>query len=73
MVLYNMIGCRRRHDVSDTVPLLVLKLFSGFIFSSYDRFFNKFWVEMNVNISNELIFSDVYRTINYIVPLAKFT
>ena len=31
-------------------------MFSGFNFSSYDRFFIKCWVEMNINISNELIF-----------------
>ena len=27
---------------------------------------------MNVNISNELNFSDVYRSVNYIGSLAKF-
>ena len=30
-------------------------------------------IEMNVNISNELNFSDVYRSVNYIGSLAKFT
>ena len=30
-------------------------------------------IEMNVNISNELNFSDVYRSVNYMGLLAKFT
>ena len=30
-------------------------------------------VAMNVNISNELHFSNVYRSVNYIGSLAKFT
>ena len=43
---------------------------SYFNFSSYTRFFVKFWVEKNVN---ELHFSDVYWSINYIGSLAKFS
>ena len=30
-------------------------------------------IEMNVNVSNELNFSDAYRSVNYIGWLAKFT
>ena len=30
-------------------------------------------IEMNVNISNELNFSVVYRSVNYMGLLAKFT
>ena len=79
MIVNNLIGHQRRHDVNDTVPLLlviVLKLRVNvfkFQFSLYDRSFIKFWVEMNVNISNELNFSEVHRSINYNEPLAKFT
>ena len=32
-----------------------------------------FCLKMNVNISNELNFSDVYRSVNYNGSLAKFT
>ena len=39
-------------------------MFSCFNFSAYIRFF--VLTEMNVNISNELNFSDVYRSVNYI-------
>ena len=39
----------------------------------YQFFFVRFWVEKNVNLSNELHFSDVYRSINYIGLLAKCT
>ena len=41
-------------------------------FSAYTRFFVKDLIERNVNISNELNFSDVYRTIDYIGSLEKF-
>ena len=33
----------------------------------------KILIETNVNISNELNFSDVYRSVNYTGSLAKFT
>ena len=49
------------------------KCFFWFNFSSYVRFFVDFWVEMNIDISNELNFSAVYRRISYIGSLAKFT
>ena len=76
MALYNLIGLRRRHDVIDPIPLLAEKLrvnVSCFTFSAYIRFFVNVLIEMNVNISNELNFSDVYRSVNYIGSLAKFT
>ena len=46
-------------------------VFYCFNFSAYS-FFVKVLVESNVNISNELNFSDVYRSVNYIGSLAKF-
>ena len=76
MALYNLIGRRRRHDVIDAVPLLTEKLramFPCFTFSVYIRVFINVLIEMNVNISNELNFSDVYRSVNYIGSLANFT
>ena len=76
MALYNLIGLRRRHDIIDAVPLLAINLremFSCFNFSAYIRFFVNVLIEMNVNISNELNFSDVYRSVHYTGLLAKFT
>ena len=43
-----------------------------FNFSAYIRFFVRVLIETNVNISNELNFSDGYRSINCIGSLAKF-
>ena len=40
---------------------------------AYIRFFVNILIEVNVSISNELIFSDVCRSVNYIGSLAKFT
>ena len=48
-------------------------LFYCFNFSTYIRFFVKVLLGTNVNISNELNFSDVNRIVNYIGPLAKLT
>ena len=45
----------------------------SFNFSAYIRFFVKILIETNINISNELIFSDVYRSVNYTELLVKFT
>ena len=74
MTIYNLTGRRRRHD---TVPLLAEKLrVNVFLlqFSSSIRFFVNVLIEMNVSISNELNFSDVYRSVNYIIGSpAKFT
>ena len=36
-------------------------------------FFVKVLIETNVNMSNELNLSDVYRSVNYIGSLAKLT
>ena len=47
-------------------------MFSCFNFSAYMRFFVNVLIEMNVDISNELNFSDVYRSVNYIGWLANF-
>ena len=47
-------------------------MFSCFNFSAYIRLFVNVLIEMNVNISNELNFSDVYRSVNYIGSRAKF-
>ena len=46
-------------------------MFSCFSFSAYFRFFFNVLIDMNVNISNELNFSDVYRSVNYMGSLAK--
>ena len=57
MVLYNLIGRRRRHDVIDAVPLLAEKLrVNVFLFSAYIRFFVKVLIEMNININNKFNF-----------------
>ena len=48
-------------------------MFYCFNCSAYIRFFVKVLIETNVNISNELHFSDVYQSLNYIGVLAKFT
>ena len=47
-------------------------MFSCLSFSAYIRFLVNFFIEMNVNINNELNFSDVYRSVNYIVLHAKW-
>ena len=76
MAVYNLIGRRRLHAIIDAVALLAencVHMFSCFNFSAYIRFFFNVLIEMNVNISNELDFSDVYRSVNYIGSLAKFT
>ena len=77
MDLYNLIGRRRRHDVIDAVPLLAAKTackcFPASVLALIWRFFINILIEMNVNISNELNFSDVYRSVNYIGSVAKFT
>ena len=73
MAVYNLIGRRRRHDV--TVPLLADKLrVNVFLlnFSAYIRFFVNILIEMNVDISNKLNFSDVYMT-KFIWPNIVYT
>ena len=68
MALYNLIG---RWRVMGALKLRAM--FCSFNFSAYIRFFVTVWIEKNVNVSNELNFSDVYRNVNYIESLAKFT
>ena len=61
-------------DVMTPLTLLVEKLsVNVFLLQFYIRFFVNVLIEMNVNVSNELNFSDVYRSVNYIGSLAKFT
>ena len=50
-----------------------MSVFYCFNFSAYITFFIKVLIETNVNISNELHFSDVYQSVNYIRLLEKFT
>ena len=42
-------------------------------FSAYIRFFFKVLIERNVDMSNDLNFSDVFRGVNYTGSLAIFT
>ena len=53
MALCNLIGCRQLHDLIDAVP----KLAEG---GAPVNFCVIVLIETNVNISNELNFSDVY-------------
>ena len=49
-----------------------MSMFYGFKFCTYIRFF-EILIEKKVNISNELNFSEVYRSVNYMRSLAKLT
>ena len=76
MVLCNLIGRRRYHDLIEAVSKLATKLHvNGLLlqFKCSYKIFVKVLIETNVNISNELNFSDVYLSVNYIGWLAKFT
>ena len=46
-------------------------MFYCFNFSAYIRLFIKVLTKTNVNISDEINFSDVYRRVNYIGSLAN--
>ena len=70
MVIYNLIGRRRRSAVRNKTAC---KCFYGSILARMPDFFVKFWIEININISNERNFSAVYRSLNYIGSLAKFS
>ena len=75
MALCSLLGRRRLHDLIDAIPKLAEKLRVNVLllqFKQLIRFFVKVLTETNVNISNELNFSDVYRSVNYIWSLAKF-
>ena len=74
MVLYILIGRRRRHDVNAAVRnKTAFKCFmcQYLHVARMPDFSPKFLVEINVNISNELNFSAVHRSINYIRSRAK--
>ena len=72
MALYNLeVG-----DVIDAVPLLAEKLHVNVFLLQFWHLYNIYvnvLIEMNVNISNALNFSDVYWSVNYTGLLAKFT
>ena len=66
--IYSPIRCRRPHGVTDAVPLSAENLRENVLllqFSAYIRFPVKSLIETN-KISNELIFSEVFRNINYV-------
>ena len=69
MAFYSLIGRQHCSDSRKTR----CKSFTASFFSTYIRFFVKVLIETNVNISNELNFSNVYRRVNYLVSLAKLT
>ena len=50
-----------------------MKIFYCLNFSAKIRFFVKVLIERNVDMSNGLNFSDVYRGVNYTGSLAIFT
>ena len=62
MVFYNLTG-HRRCSAAESYTASLLALIKIF----------RVLIETNVNISNELNFSDVYRNVNYTGSLAKFT
>ena len=64
------------YDVTDAVLLLTkncVRMFYCFNFIDYITFLVKVLIETNLNISNKLNFSDVYRSVNYIRSLANLT
>ena len=77
MVLCNMNGRRRHHDIIYAVPKLAGPLRLNISLRQFNHsckiFCQRFLVETNVNISNELNFSDVHRSVNYIGSLVQFT
>ena len=64
MHFYNLIGRRQHHEVISAVPLLAKKkncllMLYCFGFSASVRCFVKDLIETNVNISDDLDFSDI--------------
>ena len=49
------------------------KCFNASVLAAYIKVFVKILIERTVNISNELISSDMYRSVNYIGSIAKVT
>ena len=70
MALYNLIGHWRCSAVR---RITASKCFIASILGAYVRCFVKVLVERNVNVSTEIIFSDVYQSSNYTGLLGKFT
>ena len=70
MALYNLIG--HRHCSGDGRKTARKCFTASVLVLTYDFFF-KVLIKTNVNINNELNFSDVYRSANYLGLLAKFT
>ena len=71
MAPYNMIGSRWYHDVIDADPLLAVQLWVKvycFILIAYLRFFVEISIETDLNISNEINCSNLFRSVNYIGP-----
>ena len=68
MALTNVIGRCKLHDTIDAVPLFEHTICVNSLFG-YNCdclcIFNKRYREMNVNISNELIFSDAHGAMNH--------
>ena len=76
IVLYNLIGRRRRYDVNNAVPLLVEKTACNHFLDSILAFMQDFHQILRRNeckYKQWIYFSDVYRIINYTGSLAKFT
>ena len=67
MAFYNLIGHQSCSKVSWKTAC------QCFNFSAYGKFFVQVVIKTNLNISNELNFSDVFRKVIYIGSLAKFT
>ena len=70
MTLYDLTG---RWSCSAVSRKTACKYFIASIFSAYIRLFIEVFIETNVNLSNEIIFSAVDRSVNYIGWLAKLT
>ena len=71
MSRYSLIG--RRRLSAFVRRSACVHCFTASVLAFFIRFFVKILVERNANISNGLNFSDVYRRVNYIGSLAKFT
>ena len=69
MAVYNLIGRPRCSAVSKKKRVNVLLL----QFQRIYKILVKILIETNIKISNELIFSDVYRSVNYTGSLAKLS
>ena len=69
MAFCNLIGS---HHCSAVSKKTACKCFTASILALILDFFVKVLTETNVNISSELNFPEVYRSVNYIGSLAKF-